>query len=277
MSLSLIIALAVLQGLTEFLPVSSSGHLRLLSEVFGTEEPQTLFDILLHVGTLVPIVIIYRREVGRILLSLLRWVRAPGSLSDEPLARVGLLIVVASVPTAAIGLGLGDFTESLSANVVWVGVALILNGGILLVLRRLEIAAEAAPEQTTGRPLEELRLSDALVVGCTQGMAIFRGISRSGSTITAGMAMGLSREAAAALSFLLSIPAILGALILKWDSAALAGDAWQAMGIGALVAAFVGWVALSSLLGLLRRGRLHLFAFYCLAVGVATVVWKLMA
>lgn len=276
MSLSLIIALAALQGLTEFLPVSSSGHLRLLSEIFGTEEPQTLFDIMLHVGTLVPIVVIYRSEVSRILLSLLRWARAPGSLGDEPLARVGLLIVVASVPTAAIGLGLGDFTEALSANVLWVGGALIVNGGILLVLRRLEIAAEQGQEGESGRALEELRLGDALVVGCTQGLAIFRGISRSGSTITAGMAMGLSREAAAALSFLLSIPAILGALILKWDSSALEGDAWKPMLIGALVAAFVGWLALSGLLGLLRRGRLHVFAFYCLAVGIATVVWKLM-
>ncbi|MEC9073096.1 MAG: undecaprenyl-diphosphate phosphatase [Myxococcota bacterium] len=272
MGIGLVIALAILQGLTEFLPVSSSGHLRLLATFGGVKEPQTLFDIVLHVGTLVPILVVYREQVIRLVSACLRVLRAPGSWADEPDAKVAWWLVVASVPTVAIALSLGDLTESLATDVRWVAAALVVNGGVLLLLgalcRRSE--SEGAAE---GRDLHQMGLRDALVVGTVQGLAIFRGISRSGSTITASMVCGLDREAAASFSFLLSIPVILGALILKWDPEVVSSVSWQTLLLGGSVAAAVGTGALLLLLGLLKKGRLHLFAWYCFALAALTLVW----
>ena len=204
---TMVIALAVLQGLTEFLPVSSSGHLRLLEAVFGVHEPQTLFDIFLHVGV--------------------------------------------------------------------VGGALIVNGFILLLLGSFNGGRLAAFPEKRRRPLAEIRLADALFIGLAQGVGVIRGISRSGSTITAAMATGLDRDAAATFSFVLAVPAILGALVMKLRGTALASDALAHAIVGAVVAAVVGTAALLLLLRLLRGGRLHHFAWYCFALGVAAIAWEL--
>jgi undecaprenyl-diphosphatase len=265
--------LGVLQGLTEFLPVSSSGHLRLLAAWFGLEEPQTLFDVVLHIGTLVPVVIVYRDELGRMIAAAWRVVRGRATPRTDADARLVVLVVVATIPTGLLGLGLGGFFEALSADIGWVALALAGNAGILLALGALTRRAERRPGR--GRGLAELTLRDALVVGVVQGLAVFRGISRSGSTITAGMACGLDREAAAAFSFLLAIPAICGALVLTFDLDALSGEAWAPVLVGGVVAAASGLVALRFLLRLLRRGRLHHFAWYCLAIAAIAGYWRL--
>ena len=271
MTVALVIALAVVQGLTEFLPVSSSGHLRLLQRIFGVEEPQTLFDVVLHVGTLVPVLFVYRKEIGRMLVGLWKSVRKQADEDNAADARLALFVVAGSVPTALIGIGLGDVMESLALDLGWIAAALTLNAGILFGLGVVQRRAEETP----GRSLRELRLSDALIVGSVQGMAVFRGISRSGSTITAGMLTGLDREAAAAFSFLLSVPAILGALILKIDLQVITSEGFGIYLLGGVVACASGGLALFVLLRLLRRGRLHLFAWYCLGVAALALFWRL--
>jgi undecaprenyl-diphosphatase len=271
MTVALVIALAVVQGLTEFLPVSSSGHLRLLQRTFGVAEPQTLFDVVLHVGTLVPVLFVYRREIGRMVKGLyasLRRVAGPDETAD---ARLAMLVVVGSVPTGIIGIGLGDMMESLTLDLAWIAGALTVNAGILFGLGVIQRRTEGVP----GRSLRELTVGDALWVGSIQGMAVFRGISRSGSTITTGMLRGLDREAAAAFSFLLSVPAILGALLLKLDVSVITADGLGIYVLGGLVACASGTAALLFLLRLLRRGRLHHFAWYCLVVAALALYWRM--
>lgn len=276
-TLALAIALGVLQGLTEFLPVSSSGHLRLLSELFGVQDPQTFFDILLHLGTLVAVVIVFRDVFWRMITATGRVLRRPGRLAEglraEPDARLVVFAGIATIPTGAIGVLLGDFMEGLSTDVWVVGCGLLVTAAILVLLGRLTTGAAA---ERQGRGLAELTLTDALVVGTVQGLAVFRGISRSGSTITAGLMTGLDREASAALSFVLSVPAILGALVMKFDSSAFDTDGVVVYAAGAITSAVVGTLALLVLLRMLRAGKLHHFAWYCLALGIAAIVYGLL-
>ena len=272
MAITLTIALAVLQGLTEFLPVSSSGHLRLLSAFFGVDEPQTFFDVALHVGTLIPILVIYREPVGKIVKELLAVAGRSVTLESSPYARLGLFVVVASIPTGLIGIFIGPMMETLAADILWVGVALGVNGCLLLFLGRLSRRIDAGGD---ARSIEALRLRDALVIGVIQGGAVFRGISRSGSTITAGLLTGLDREAAATFSFLISIPAITGALILKLAEGGLAGVDGVSLVVGVVVSALVGWVALKWLLRLLHGGGLTHFAWYCFVLSGVTILWRL--
>ena len=271
MAIGLVIALGVLQGLTEFLPVSSSGHLRVLSELFEVQDPKTLFDILLHVGSLVAVLVVYRRLFIGIVVGFWRLVSRRGTWSEEADARLGVFAIVGTVPTALIAVLLGDWMEGLAADIRFVGAMLIVNGCVLLGLGVL--GRRALRNANPGRDLSEMRISDALIIGSTQGLGIFRGISRSGTTITAGLMTGLSQEAAAAFSFVLSVPAILGALVLKFDSAAIAADGAGSYILGAVVAAVVGILALTLLLRLLRKGQLHHFAWYCFALGALVLVY----
>lgn len=277
----MVIALAALQGLTEFLPVSSSGHLRLLSEVFGVDEPQTLFDILLHVGTLVAVVVVYRAVFGRMLRAVvgvaLRPSTARAAFAADADLRLFVYATLGTIPTGLIAIAFGDHLEAFSADIGVVGAALVVNGFILLALRALTIGRWRASAERPRRGLAELRLSDALVIGVAQGFGIIRGISRSGSTITAGLATGLDQSAAATFSFVLSVPAILGALVLKLDVDALGEGGLAPALVGAVVAAVVGTVALLALLRLLRGGHLHHFAWYCFALGAAAIAWQLFA
>jgi undecaprenyl-diphosphatase len=258
MALWLALLLGVVQGLTEFLPVSSSGHLRLMAAAFGIKDPQTLFDVCVHAGTLGAVLAVYRKDVIRMLGGLTRpsW--------DEPGFRLSVLVVIGTIPAAVIGIGLGDLFEATFATTTAVGGFLLLNGGILMLGRT------ASDE---GRSLDELRVKDALLIGCAQSFALFRGISRSGTTIVAALRIGVNREAAAAFSFLLSIPAIGGAVILEGRKA-FSEDALPALPliVGTLAAAVSGYLALLFLLRLVRGGRLHRFAWYCWALGLTAII-----
>jgi undecaprenyl-diphosphatase len=243
----MVIALAALQGIAEFLPISSSGHLRLLAELFGVDEPQTLFDILLHVGTLVAVFFVYRHVFGRMALALGRVLVRPNTAraafaADADL-RLFVYAILATVPTGLIAIAFGDALEGLAAHTGLVGAALIVNGFILLALRGLTIGRWRSAPDRPRRTLAELRLRDALIIGTAQGFGIIRGISRSGTTITAGLATGLDQHAAATFSFVLSVPAILGALVLELDPSKLGADGLAQALVGAVVAAVVGTLA----------------------------------
>lgn len=265
-----VIALGVLQGLTEFLPVSSSGHLSLLQHYFGVREPQTLFDLCLHLGTLVAVLWFFRGVVGDVVAGTVGWVvaRARGGAAtpeQSDAARLAGLVFLASLPTAAIGVLLGSRMESWSSRPSVTGALLVFNGLVLLSTRIFP------PLPTTS--LARFPVGKALLVGVVQGVAILRGVSRSGSTIVAASHLGMAGPDAARFSFLLFVPAVVGGFALEmrhgWPEAGLV-DPWRA-GVGGLVAAVVGFLALSLLMRALAVGRLYWFGPYCIAVGCAAL------
>lgn len=278
MPIALAIALAVLQGLAEFLPISSSGHLRILQELFGIDEPQTLFDVLLHLGTLVAVIWVYRDLLWRMTRATLAALSRPAHLAasyrERRDFRLFVLVCLGMVPTGLIALALGDTFEGWATSLSFVGAALLVNALMLAFLGRLLASRTRSPDPAShGLGLDELGWRHALVIGTVQGFAVIRGISRSGSTITGGVLSGLRQDAAAAFSFLLSIPAILGALVLSLRDYQGDGSILVPGLVGALVAAVVGVIALRLLLSMLGKGRLGLFSGWCALVGLAAILW----
>ncbi|GAB4407000.1 MAG: undecaprenyl-diphosphate phosphatase [Anaerolineales bacterium] len=256
------VILGLVQGLTEFLPVSSSAHLVLVPWALGWGEPGLLFDTVLHWGTLVAVVVYFWDD----LWSLVRaWVDSIARRKvDTPQAWLAWLILIGTIPAAVIGFLLSDFFESLFSAPVAVAAFLIGTGLILA-------AAETSYDRI--RKVDTLRLGDALVVGLAQAAAIAPGLSRSGLTITAGIFRGLGREAAARFSFLLSVPIILGAGLSQMAHAIASpgATAWFPLVLGFASAAISGYLAIHFLLGFVRRRRFWPFAVYCWVVGLAAL------
>ncbi|MBU0508038.1 undecaprenyl-diphosphate phosphatase [bacterium] len=252
------VLLGILQAVTEFLPVSSSGHLVLAQHLLGLREPMLAFDVLLHVGTLVAVMAFYRRELGTMIVSLVRPSRAPGG------RHLILMMIAASIPTGLIGFGFQDFIESLFQSPAAVGFFWILTAGLLFGISRLTGSAKT---------IAQITVSDALLIGLFQGMAILPGVSRSGATIAMGVMCGLHPKEAAGFSFLISIPAILGATILQvGDIGAVTGSELGAYVAGAVAAAVVAYAAIWILLRLLQRRVIRPFAWYCLAAAVVALI-----
>jgi len=268
------VSLGIIQGLTEFLPVSSSGHLVLLQNFFGLKEPELLFDISLHVGTLLAVCVIFRQSIFSILKSLIELpvlVRSSGGWKrlyhENRDIRLAGLIVIGSIPTAVLGLLFKNIVEHIFGALWIVGIMLLVTG-MLLWLTRLK--------KTEGRPVLEMRITDALLIGLIQGMAIMPGISRSGATISLALFLGIDRELAGRFSFLLSIPAILGALLLSMGSPDMqTAIAPGIIIIGAVVSGIVGYAALILLLKIVKKGKLYHFSPYCLLVGLGALIWSL--
>ena len=255
--------LGVVQGLTEFLPVSSSGHLVLaqlwLGEQFLFVENAVAFDLVLHVGTLLPVLYYYREDLKRIIAALLseppplRPADFVSWLMSEPDRRLAVLVVIGTIPTALMGILLKDTFESLFHSPGPVCAALIFTGFLLMSTRFFE--------RSDGR--DRLTVGMALLIGLAQGFAITPGISRSGTTIAVALLVGVERNHAARFSFLLSIPAILGAVVLvAKDGVTFSSDGWTALMVGFVSAMIVGYLALWMLVALVRRGGLYRFAFY---------------
>ncbi len=259
--LALLLLLAVLQGLTEYLPVSSSGHLVLGRELLpgGEALPEdATIEVLLHLGTLLAVVLFYRREVGRLALGVF-------GRGDDPAAQRRLFgwLVLATLPAVAVGLGLKDWIEASFTTPVVASACLLVTGTGLWWSRR-----HAGGQ----RGLLELGARLALLMGVAQAVAILPGISRSGATIVTGMAFGASIEAAAAFSFLMSIPAILGATVIKLPeltAPAAGGPAGGELLLAAATSFAVGYLALGMLLWIMRARRLSWFAPYCWLLGLA--------
>ncbi len=268
------IFLGIVQGLTEFLPISSSGHLVLFQSLFGMKKPEVFFDVSVHVGTLVAVCVFFGRDLRQMALAFSprsTWSCERGALWDRlgrvPEMRLFGLILVGSVPTALLGLLLRPMAEMLFSSVRLVGIMLLVTGFLLWLTRRVKAG---------GRSCGELSLWDGICVGIMQGLAILPGMSRSGATITMGLFKGLDRETAVRYSFLLSIPAILGAMVLQVADARTEElpPIWPTA-LGACVAGVVGYVALRVLIGVVKKGDLYRFAFYCWPVGVAAILWSL--
>lgn len=284
------IILGIVQGATEFLPISSSGHLVIFKHLFGLNlESGLLFDSLLHVGTLIAVVFAYTedvllliREGFGLVFDCIRWLIREVfvifthrrikkvKLIETQERKLLILLMVASIPTAIIGFSLKDIFESTLQKPFTVGIALLITGGLLYITDRIP-----SHNKTT----KDIKYSNAVVIGLFQGIAITPGISRSGSTIAAGLFNGLNREFAIKFSFLLSIPAILGAALLnlKDVSAEHIQVNYLPMFIGMLASALIGFICIKLLIVLLRNKKYHYFAYYCWAVGLISIIWGLMA
>ncbi|MBC8438643.1 MAG: undecaprenyl-diphosphate phosphatase [Deltaproteobacteria bacterium] len=267
------IILGIIQGLTEFLPVSSSGHLVLGQIFFGITESQLTFDISVHMGTLLAVLVVYASDIRAILISVLGFISKAVSLKpmahllkeDKNLQLAGL-ILIGSIPTAFIGLILKQFEHILFASEVLVGFMLILTGTILWASKNFYFSKSKK---------DGFSIKKVLIIGVGQGLAVIPGISRSGTTITLGMFLGLDRHNAAKFSFLLSIPAILGAQILSIKDMINSGFVIDSITIYATIVSFItGLLALKLLLSLVHSGRFHLFAPYCWLIGSLVLLSK---
>jgi len=285
MTWAIVAFLACLQGLAEFLPISSSGHLRIAEVVLGIGDIPVLFDVMLHLGTLTAVILVYRKLLARTLGATARGlVRPRDAYGQDPDFRLACHVLLAMVPTVALVVVLRTFAETWAADLARIGLTLCVTALVLVALqlrvraRRRAVAnasRDGAPMPPPARTLAQMTWRDALAIGTAQGLsATFRGFSRSGSTITTGVYVGLEQEAAASFSFLVSIPAILGALVFALKKFDGHSDLIAYGLVGAVIAAIVGYFALRWLLAMLGHGRLYLFAGWCAAVGIFAIVWR---
>lgn len=276
MSILTAMFLGLIQGLTEFLPVSSSGHLAVLQNIFHmqtAEEGHMFFDVLLHLGTLAAVIVAYWKDIVYIVRDSAAFVREarfvpPEQRTQHPGARLLLMLFFGTLPLFVI-YPFHDSLEQLYYNTRFIAIAFILTGCILFI-------SDKMPQ---GRRTERsMRVSDALLIGAAQAIATIPGISRSGSTITAGLATGHSRPYSVKYSLLMSVPAILGANLISMIKALKDGVDWDYLGayaIGTLVAFVVGYICIGILRRLLNTGKFGKFAYYMWGVGLFTLIASL--
>ena len=248
MSLFEAVFLGIIQGLTEFLPISSSGHLVIFQHLLGVNDGGLIFEVVVHFGTLLAVLAVYWKDIA--------------ALVTKPFQKYNLLLIAATVPTAIIGLSLDELFETMFTSVKVVGISLLITGVLLAVAELLARRQEGADIKKFGH---------AVLIGTGQALAITPGISRSGTTIALGMMLGLNRETAARFSFILSIPAILGATLLKTKDLFLYPLPTVEIIpylVGAVCAALSGFLAIKLLLSILRKGRLFYFSIYCWLLGL---------
>lgn len=255
MSLWEALVLGVIQGATEFLPVSSSGHLVLGQELMGLAIPGVVFEVAVHVATLVSILVVYRARVTRLVTGSLRGDRAS-------LRYVGLL-VLATIPAAVIGLLFRDAVEAIFDDPVVTGVAFLVTGGLLW-------SSRAALRRDPGG---EPTLRSAMVMGVSQAFALVPGISRSGTTVVAGLWSGVAGREAAAFSFLMAVPAIAGAAVLQVPELNAAGIPVGPLLAGSAAAAVTGVLAIRTFVALLKNQAFHRFAYYLWPLGVGFLAY----
>jgi undecaprenyl-diphosphatase len=257
------VILGAVQGLTEYLPVSSSAHLVFVPKVMGwhfLSEEAFIFDVLVQLGTLVGVLIYFFTPLKQVCLSVIDGVIRLDPFHDEH-ARIGWLVVLASIPAAIFGLSYKDALAEYFSSPLASSYFLMLTGVILILAEWFGRAIKTAP----GR-------FDAVVIGCAQGLALFPGISRSGATIAAGMACGLSRKNAAQFSFFMSIPVMVGASLIAGLDLVRDGELLQKMALplslGFLTAAVVGFLVIKWFMAFLTNQRLIWFAAYCFMLGL---------
>ena len=269
--------LGIIQGVTEFLPISSSGHLSVLQNLFNlntAEEGHMLFDVLLHLGTLVSVCVVYWSDIVlmiREFFGMIGEMRHPergSKRADIPARRLILLLIIATLPLVAV-LPVNGLVEQLYYNTTFIGAIFLLTGCMLYVSDKLSRGKKTEKSMT---------LRDALLIGVCQCAAVIPGLSRSGTTITAGMAVGLERPFAVKFAFLMSIPAVLGANIVSLIKALMEDADFSLMPVylvGMLCAAVSGIVAIGLVKLITNSGRFGSFSYYCWTIGIATIIMSL--
>ncbi|HMI56960.1 MAG TPA: undecaprenyl-diphosphate phosphatase [Gemmatimonadaceae bacterium] len=254
------LVLGILQGLAEFLPISSSAHLALAPWVFGWPEPGLAVDVALHVGTLVAVLVYFREEWIKLIVAALEIVRTQRIQTPEQKRVVFLL--VATIPGGIAGVFLNDYAESTFRSPALIAVALAAMGIVLWLVDRVR-------PQT--RSLDAIRWSDAILIGIAQAAALLPGVSRSGATITAGRALALDRESAATFSFLMSMPIIAAAAIFKVPHLLHSGGASLPLLVGITASAVSGWLAIAIVMRYVRSHSYGVFAVYRVLLGAAVL------
>lgn len=267
------VILGLVQGLAEFLPISSSGHLALLQQWFGIREDNVLlFTVLLHVGTLISVFFIYWKDIWELIVELCLTIKdlCTGKglrLEERPVRKLGVMIIVATIPTGIIGVLFGDFFDSLYTSVIPIGIGLIITGFLL-------IFAEKMGEGNRG--IQQMNFRNAIFVGLVQGVAICPGISRSGSTLFGSLLCNLDRKFAVKFVFLISIPSILGSAVLEAPDAIKSGFDMTQLGpvlVGMAVAAISGLVAIKTMIKVVSDKKLNYFSYYVWALGLIVVLY----
>jgi len=256
-----VIILAIVQGVTEWLPVSSSGHLVILQQLWGLNVP-VFFDVTLHVGTLIAVLVFFWKDIAKILEAVARL-----DFETEE-GKLALYVIAGSIPTAVIGFLFQDWFEPFFSNLLAVGLAFIGTGCILY-----------ASKLTRDRN-KPINYFDALLIGTAQGIALIPGVSRSGITISTGLLRRVKKEKAFQYSFLLYIPAVIGAAIAtgvkEWKNLAAAELDVFSMVLGLVITAIVGYIFLKLLFKVVVKEKLHVFAYYCWTLGLIIVLTQIL-
>lgn len=270
------IVLGLVQGLSEFLPISSSGHLALLENLFEIKEESLLFfAVLLHIGTLVSIFIVYHEDIYALIkeLGLLFKDIFSGKglrIEERPIRKLGIMIIVSSIPTAIMGLLFSNFIDKVFGSLIVISICWIITGFILFFSEKLK---------SNSKEIEGMKYRNAIFIGICQGLAIMPGISRSGSTIVGSLVTGLKREFAVEFAFLISIPAILGSAILEFPKAIKAGIDPSTIGpmiVGFLVAAISGYFAITTMIRIVSKHKMIYFSYYVWVIGVGTFIYSIL-
>lgn len=257
------ILLGLLQGATEFLPVSSSGHLVLAEQLLNVRTDDIVFDVFVHFGTFVAVVVYFRREIRDIILGLWRWIRRMENPNREEASLAGY-IAIGTIPAVVIGLGFKGYIESAFKSPIFASGMLVCTG-LILLSTRFAVTHD-----------KSVRARSSFVIGCAQALAMLPGISRSGSTISAALFLGVAKEKAATFSFLLALPAIFGATLLELKEVLDTGvGAFMLFTylLGTVAAALFGYLCIALLLGIIRKGKFDYFGYYCLAVGLFGLIY----
>ncbi len=269
------IILGAVQGLSEFLPISSSGHLAIVPHLLGVQTGLA-FDTVLHIGTLVAIFIFFWHDIINIIkgfiLSLLdlteSWTLFVNEIRAKPYKRLPWLLIIATIPVAILGVLLEDPIDEIFRGTIYVGIFLIITGFILYFSERGPSGDVTSKDMT---------FRQTILVGIAQGLALFPGISRSGSTIAAGLFVGLNREYAARFSFLLSIPAVIGAGVLEAGDITTIDISTSVMLAGLISSIVFGYFAIRLLIKIIEDWSLNIFAYYCWIVGILTIVFTVLS
>lgn len=270
MTFLMAIILGFVQGVAEFLPISSSGHLSILQNWFsGMEEPDNLFNVLLHFATLIAVCVVYWRDIVDMIAEFFRGAtalvsRKPNRGPVPPARRLVMMVILGTLPLVLV-LPIEDKVEALGGSNLFVGLALLVTGAILFIADRMAQGRKNARNAT---------VVDALLVGCAQAVAVIPGLSRSGCTISAGMAVGFERTFAVRFSFLLSLPAVLGATLLKVIDVAKEGVDTSLLPmylVGMVVAGVVGYFSIRLVNLLAQKNKFGKFAYYCWAIGFVAI------
>ncbi len=263
--------LGIVQGLGEFLPISSSGHLAVIQYFFGIEgESVLLFAVMLHLGTLISVFIIYWHDIVKLVKELFAVIKDIFTgkglrINDNPVRRLGFMIIVATIPTALIGLFFNDIFAGLYLSLIAVGVGFLVTGTILFIAEKMG---------KNEKKVWGMKFRHAVFIGIMQGIAICPGVSRSGSTLFGGLMSGLDRNFALRFAFLISIPSILGSVILEFPpaiSAGLPAGMWGPVILGTVVSAISGFIAIKAMLKIVAGKRLTVFSWYTWVLGAAVL------
>lgn len=262
------IFLGILQGVAEFLPISSSGHLTLAQKLFNLDNIPLIFDVMLHLATLLAVVLVFRKKIATLLIALWRFITKKNTAEDQYALSMIVAIIVATVVTGTMGIVLSKIIPDMPIQVVFCG--FIVTALLLIFSSYISKKNDKDIEKTN-----KISIKQGLFVGFAQGIGVLPGISRSGSTIAASLFAGINRDTAGDFSFILSIPAILGAFILEAKDL---GDLTSTVAplpliLGCLSAFLSGWLSLKLLLKLIKKGNLQYFAFYLIPLAILGLIF----